>query len=170
MVALYRCGRQADALRAFSTTLERLVEELGVEPGPVLRALELRILDHDEELLGHEVIRTGSFVPPTVVGQSRDASEPDAFLVVGDTKVPLIRAVTTIGREPDRVIFLDDDEASRRHAEIRRIGSEFVLVDLGSLNGTKVNDIEVAEHTLSDGDEIQIGQTSLLVQLVESGD
>ena len=51
--------------------------------------------------------------------------------------------------------------ASRRHAEIRRDGADFVIVDLGSTNGTLVNDQQVAEATLEDGDRITIGRTVL---------
>lgn len=50
MTALYRAGRQAEALSAYRTARERLVEELGVEPGPRLRQVETMILDHDERL------------------------------------------------------------------------------------------------------------------------
>ncbi len=50
MTALYRVGRQADALAAYRTAAERLEEELGVEPGPRLRELELRILRHEQDL------------------------------------------------------------------------------------------------------------------------
>jgi predicted ATPase/DNA-binding SARP family transcriptional activator len=50
MTALYRAGRQADALAAYRTAREQLVEQLGVEPGPRLQELELRILSHDEPL------------------------------------------------------------------------------------------------------------------------
>jgi predicted ATPase/DNA-binding SARP family transcriptional activator len=48
MLALYRGGRQADALAAYRAARRVLVERLGVEPGPQLRALERSILDQDE--------------------------------------------------------------------------------------------------------------------------
>jgi predicted ATPase/DNA-binding SARP family transcriptional activator len=50
LVALYRSGRQADALRAYERARSHLIEELGVEPGPALRELERRILAQDPEL------------------------------------------------------------------------------------------------------------------------
>jgi DNA-binding SARP family transcriptional activator len=51
VLALYRSGRQADALAAYRSGRERLVEGLGLEPGPALRELELQILRHDPSLL-----------------------------------------------------------------------------------------------------------------------
>ncbi len=50
MLALYRQGRQADALRAFQRARRHLANELGLEPGPTLTELEQRILAHDESL------------------------------------------------------------------------------------------------------------------------
>ena len=50
LVALYRCGRQVDALEAYRTARRRFVDELGVEPGPELQALERKILEHDPSL------------------------------------------------------------------------------------------------------------------------
>ena len=50
MVALYRCGRQADALEAYGEARRVLLDELGVEPGPVLRELQAAILRQDPEL------------------------------------------------------------------------------------------------------------------------
>jgi len=50
MSALYRTGRQADALAAFQRARTHLVDELGVEPGPRLREVEQRILAHDEAM------------------------------------------------------------------------------------------------------------------------
>ena len=52
MLALYRSGRQADALEAYRAGVDRLRRELGLEPGPGLRDLERRLLQHDETLAG----------------------------------------------------------------------------------------------------------------------
>src|SRR5262245_38416044 len=51
MLALYRSGRQADALRAYQDARRRLVDELGLEPGQELQQLERRILAHDASLV-----------------------------------------------------------------------------------------------------------------------
>ena len=50
MLALYRCGRQADALAAYRTARGTLVDELGIEPGSELQELERAILKHDASL------------------------------------------------------------------------------------------------------------------------
>ena len=50
MLALYRSGRQADALSAYRSAREALVDGLGIEPGDELKALERRVLDHDPAL------------------------------------------------------------------------------------------------------------------------
>ncbi len=70
--------------------------------------------------------------------------------------------VTTAGRHPDSDIFLDDVTVSRRHVEITRDGSEYVVRDVGSLNGTYVNRNRVEEAPLRDGDEVQIGSFKLV--------
>src|SRR4029077_13700588 len=52
MLALYRAGRQSDALEAYQRARRRLSEELGLEPGPQLQELERRFFTHDPELAG----------------------------------------------------------------------------------------------------------------------
>jgi len=72
----------------------------------------------------------------------------------------LTRAVTRIGRGGDADIRIDDPGVSRHHAEIR-IGSDVILRDLGSTNGTYVNGTLIAEQPLRDGAVITIGSTNL---------
>lgn len=69
---------------------------------------------------------------------------------------------TTIGRSSDNDVVLDDVTVSRKHANIRRAGERFELIDLGSLNGTYVNNNSIARATLSSGDEIQFGKFHML--------
>ena len=66
-----------------------------------------------------------------------------------------------IGRLPECTVALNDPNVSRRHAEIRRLGSDVVVADLRSTNGTKVNGVPVTERVLEDGDEITVGTTTL---------
>ena len=74
----------------------------------------------------------------------------------------LDRATTSAGRHPESDIFLDDVTVSRRHAEFRRDGDDFVVVDVGSLNGTYVNRDPVDTAVLANGDEVQIGKFRLV--------
>lgn len=74
----------------------------------------------------------------------------------------LDRDTTSAGRHPDSDIFLDDVTVSRRHAEFRREGGEFIVVDVGSLNGTYVNREPVDTAVLASGDEVQIGKFRLV--------
>jgi hypothetical protein len=75
----------------------------------------------------------------------------------------LQEGVTRAGRHPESDIFLDDITVSRRHVEITHTkGGEFVLRDVGSLNGTYVNRERIEEAQLSPGDEVQIGKFKLV--------
>lgn len=74
----------------------------------------------------------------------------------------LDRDTTSAGRHPDSDIFLDDVTVSRRHAEFRREGGEFVVIDVGSLNGTYVNRDPVDQAVLTGGDEVQVGKFRLV--------
>ena len=67
-----------------------------------------------------------------------------------------------IGRATDSQVFLDDVTVSRKHAAIEVEDGEFTLVDLGSLNGTYLNNQSVAKSALKTGDEIQIGKFHML--------
>lgn len=92
-------------------------------------------------------------------------SEPGiAYLVVIygtelGRRIALGAADIECGRVMQTDIPLDDDAVSRKHARFAWTGSSYIVRDLGSTNGTFVNDVNVRERTLADGDQIKIGRT-----------
>jgi hypothetical protein len=88
-----------------------------------------------------------------LLAQVEDGSVVKEFSLEGERMV--------IGRLEGSDVQLADPGASRKHAEVRRDGNDYVLVDLGSTNGTLVNEAPVTEHTLEEGDRITIGRTVL---------
>ncbi len=78
------------------------------------------------------------------------------------SRIALDSEEVSIGRHPDSDIFLDDVTVSRRHALVRRVGTDYHVSDAGSLNGTYVNQSRVESTVLSDGDEVQIGKFKLV--------
>lgn len=75
-----------------------------------------------------------------------------------------VQGELTIGRSHNNQIILRDAKVSRQHAEVKTRGSEYIIIDLNSSNGTLVNGQKVHEHILSPSDEIQIGDFILQFQ------
>jgi pSer/pThr/pTyr-binding forkhead associated (FHA) protein/MinD-like ATPase involved in chromosome partitioning or flagellar assembly len=97
---------------------------------------------------------------PRLVWQIGDGT-PQTFL--------LTKAVTTIGRVGGNDIILPEAGVSRQHARLERSGTRCILVDLGSLNGTLVNNERIEqERDLVDGDVVRIGRTSLQIMIPEN--
>ena len=71
----------------------------------------------------------------------------------------------SIGREAGNTVQLDDNEVSRRHAEIRRVGESFTVADLKSSNGTFVNSRRIERADLRSGDQIHVGRSVLAFAL-----
>ena len=89
--------------------------------------------------------------------------------VTSGTVFPL-QDFNLIGRTEGVTIHLPDGGISRQHATIRREGLNYWLVDLGSANGSYVNDIALtAPRVLRDGDKLQFGRSVLLFDQDEPG-
>ncbi|MDQ7780259.1 MAG: FHA domain-containing protein [Planctomycetota bacterium] len=70
----------------------------------------------------------------------------------------------TMGRDASESIQIMDHGVSRQHAEVFKIGEMYFIRDLGSTNGTFVNDVKINEELLRAGDQIRIGSTVLVFE------
>ncbi|RPI78012.1 MAG: FHA domain-containing protein [Desulfobacteraceae bacterium] len=75
---------------------------------------------------------------------------------------PFMKDSLTIGRKEDNTIMIDNLAVSGYHARIDKAGSDYLITDLQSTNGTFVNDKKVSSHKLIHGDNIAIGKHSIL--------
>jgi FHA domain-containing protein len=88
--------------------------------------------------------------------------EPKARITVDGRTHEVDSQRVVIGRSRECDIQIADPNASRRHAELRRDGETFSIVDLGSTNGLDVNGRRTQRTKLADGDRITIGTTELV--------
>src|SRR5882757_5620125 len=120
-----------------------------------------RVAKRDDRSYSERTIITERKLPVTGEG-----GDEDAYLVViyGDElgkRIPLGQDPIEAGRSSACEIPIDQESVSRRHARIWRIGDVFRVKDLGSTNGTYVNDLLVSEQDLRDGDLVKVGRTIL---------
>ncbi len=97
---------------------------------------------------------------------SADLTDHAAYLVViyGEElgkRIPLGDLPVEAGRSTKCHIPIDQESVSRKHAAIWWSGKGYLVKDLGSTNGTYVNDAQISEHSLQDGDQIKVGHTIL---------
>jgi len=104
---------------------------------------------------------TGSFGLQARFKEAQGGGRGGALVLGDGRRVILGDAIVRIGRSPDSDIVLSDPNVSRQHAEIRPEGGGYVLCDLGSTNGTRVNGSVVTQRRLDDGDEIGVGAARL---------
>ena len=82
---------------------------------------------------------------------------------------PFLKDSVTIGRDEDNGIVIDNLAVSSYHAKIDKVGSDYIVTDLQSTNGTFVNDQKVVSHKLSHGDNVIIGKHVILFVAAEKG-
>jgi hypothetical protein len=113
------------------------------------------------DMVVDEKLRTGMFKVEGRLKEGPGGGGAGSLLLPTDERVVLGEYVVTIGRMPDCTVVLADPNVSRNHAEIRPQGDGYVVVDLGSTNGTRVNGVKVTEHELRDGDDLMFGNTRM---------
>jgi LuxR family maltose regulon positive regulatory protein len=110
MLALYWSGRQAEALRAYTEIRDRLVGELGIDPGPVLRELQARILAQDPSLAPASPAPAQVAAPPKAAASPEDSPAPGPLL---ETKFYVPRSRRGLVPRPRLIERLDRGTASK---------------------------------------------------------
>jgi len=87
---------------------------------------------------------------------------PDCWLVIGERRIPLTASPLGLGRSLDNEVVVEHPRVSRHHAQLRQRGGRWWLIDLGSANGTAVNDQPVGEAALAPGDVISLAGVEIL--------
>ena len=77
---------------------------------------------------------------------------------------------TTIGREDDNAIRLEDTKVSRHHAAVRPRDGKWFIEDLGSTNGVYVNGAKIEQAELRKGDQVHIGSYDLVFEVAQDGE
>ena len=159
ITAYYLIERQSDALEAYHRLKTTLADDLGIDPGPTVRALYERIL-RQEPLDVKMAARTTASDTVVTLDQRTAVNEKSAYALLRDSygrTHPLLAAAMRIGRLTDNDVVLDDANVSRHHAVIIDTGTSFVITDLRSANGVEVQHQRIrGSTTLTDGDRIRI--------------
>ena len=105
-------------------------------------------------------LRGGRFGIISQLKQAAGGLGAGSLVLPSGERVALGEHVTTVGRLPECTISINDSNVSRNHAEVRTGTNAYVVVDLGSTNGTMVNGARVVgEQRLNDGDIVSFGST-----------
>ncbi len=113
------------------------------------------------QIVGDDRLRTGAFQIAGRMVEGEGGVGAGSIVLPTGERFSLTESIITVGRHPESNLVLADPNVSRNHAEIRPQGERYVVVDLGSTNGTRVNGVRVAQHALRDGDEVSFGNTSM---------
>lgn len=117
------------------------------------------------DLFGGRVGRVASVPPRAVTGKKRGRGPRTLVVTAGPlsgTKITLGDQPILIGRADDSTLVLTDDFASSRHARLSNRGGQWYVEDLGSTNGTYLDQQRVQGPLLvAPGQPIRIGQTAL---------
>ena len=121
MLALYRCGRQAEALRAYQKTRAYLADELGLEPSPQLQELERRILNQDASLLlePESHVQTLAFL----------LSDIDDSTMLWELHTEAMRSAVA---EHDRIVLAASESAGGRLVKRVGDGVDLAFADVGA--------------------------------------
>ena len=120
----------------------------------------------EEEASGRTMIYSTAGRVAEPLEERARSRQQTALLLMGGKRLVVGPAGATMGRSRQCDVMVDDPNVSRNHAEVRPRGGSWVLTDLGSTNGSRLNGRRVeGSEVLKPGDEIELGTTVLRFEL-----
>jgi hypothetical protein len=151
----------------FSNFLDALVRELAEAAREHARNEQYTFVGPiDVQILEGPRLRAGRFSVAAEVIEGPDGLAPAELVLPGGGRVHIETEPVIIGRMPECAVVLSDPNVSRRHAEVLRVNEAFMVRDLGSTNGTRVNGAPIREQYLASGDNITVGSTTLVFEML----
>ena len=120
----------------------------------------------EEEASGRTMIYSTAGRVAEPLEERARSRQQTALLLMGGKRLVVGSGGATMGRSRQCDVTVDDPNVSRNHAEVRPRGGSWVLTDLGSTNGSRLNGHRVeGSEVLKPGDEIEVGTTVLRFEL-----
>jgi hypothetical protein len=140
--------------------------EFGIQAGVVQPQEEHDEEPPAEEMSGRTMVYSTAGRLAEPLEQRARARAETALLLLEGRRLVVGPAGVTLGRSRQSDVVLNDPNVSRNHAEIRPRGGSWVLTDLGSTNGSRINGHRAeGSEVIRSGDEIELGSTSLRFEL-----
>jgi len=156
----FKVAVSPDDAESFSSFSEALVRELSEAVREHARDEGYHFVGPVQvELVPDASLGKGEFLVASEIVSGPGGHAAGSLHLPDGRRVAIGDEPVTIDRQAECDVVLDDSNVSRRHAEVRRQGEEYLLVDLGSTNGSKVNGARVKQQALADGDEITLGKS-----------
>ena len=166
--------RERPAEEVLASQISQLVSEadltlegpptVHIEPDADVSPREVRVdarWTPDENLDGTREMKSAG--NRTELGAASEGPKGRPFLIVeGQRHVNLTEPVVSIGRALDNDVIIDDPRVSRHHAQLRHRYGHYVLYDLDSSGGTRINDYPVEECVLHSGDVISFAGVAVV--------
>ena len=159
----------------YNIAVENFISEIGAELGfSWTKKPTIEMITRNSLASGEIVVKT--IATPALLGETNavpvelknftrevDKGACTGYLIMEDESLfELIKPVTNIGRNSTNHLMLNDLRVSRTHAQIRAVGDEFIIFDIGSSGGTYINGERISQRKLKPGDVISLAGIKLI--------
>ena len=163
--------KKGNWLEAVKNFIEEISSEMGLS---IYHRPEIEVITRNSISKGDVLIKSSAvplslgetgIVPVVIKAAPEDEKSRSniGFLILEDESLfELLSPVTNIGRNSTNHLILNDLRVSRTHAQIRTVGDDYIIFDIGSSGGTYINGERISQRKLKPGDVISLAGIKLI--------